>query len=132
MRRTVVLVGLAVSMVLLTGCSRSLAADDIERELERRLSTSGFVPEVTCEEDLPGDVGASITCAAILADDLQVEITVTATHVEGDQIRYEFVVEPTGLGGAKSPSPTSPASPSATSPGTATESTESGQAPEDP
>lgn len=106
-----VLVVAAVLLALvLAGCTRSLAADDIERELERRLSTQDFVPEVTCEDDLPGEVGSSITCDSVLADGLDVEITVTATHVDGDQVRYQFAVEPTGLddGGGDSPPSTPP------------------------
>jgi hypothetical protein len=116
-RTRAVSVGVCLVMVglALAGCSRSLAADDIERELERQLSTQDFVPDVTCADDLPGEVGATITCDTILADGLEVEITVTATHVQGDQVRYEFAVEATGLGGSggESPAnsvPTSPAS----------------------
>jgi hypothetical protein len=130
MRRTVALVGLGISTVLLAGCTRSLAADDIERELERRLSTSDFVPEVTCDDDLAGDVGASITCESVLAEDLEVEITVTATHVDGDQVLYTFAVEPTGLGAA-SPSSTNPSStsPSSTSPSSTNSSSTSPASP---
>jgi hypothetical protein len=102
------LVGLGLVSLVLTGCSRSLAADDIERELERQLSTQQFVPEVTCNDDLPGEVGATITCDSTLEKGLDVLITVTARQVDGDQIRYTFSVEPRGVPSPPSTSPTTP------------------------
>ncbi|MGH3507463.1 MAG: DUF4333 domain-containing protein [Nocardioidaceae bacterium] len=87
------------------GCSRSLASEDIERELERQLSTQDFVPEVTCDEDLPGEVGATIKCETTLPDDLDVDIVVTARQVDGDQVRYDFEIQP--VHGELGPTPTS-------------------------
>jgi hypothetical protein len=82
-----------LTAVLVTGCSRSLAAEDIEREIERQLSTQDFVPEVSCEEDLPGEVGATIQCETTLPDDVEADIVVTATQVDGDQVRYDFEIQ---------------------------------------
>lgn len=85
--------GALVVVLSLSGCSKSLPADDIEREIARQMSTQDFVPDVTCDEDLPGEAGATIECATTLSDGQQVEIVVTATEVSGDQVRYSFEVQ---------------------------------------
>ncbi len=95
MRRRAARVAAALGCCLLiAGCSRSLPADNVEQELERQLSTQDFVPDVSCPEDLSGEVGATIVCRSTLADGIAIDITVMATEVDGDQVRYEFEVAP--------------------------------------
>ena len=114
--RAPAVVALAALVALVAaGCSRSLASEDIERELERQLSTQDFVPEVSCDEDLPGEVGATITCETTLPDDLDVDIVVTARQVDGDQVRYDFEIQP--VHGELGPTPPS-GSPEASEPST--------------
>jgi hypothetical protein len=96
-RKTLGAVAVLATCILLTGCSRSLPSDDIERELVRRLSTSDFVPEVSCPEDLPGEEGATITCTSTLGDKVPIDIRVTTTDVSGDQVRWTYEVIPTGF-----------------------------------
>jgi hypothetical protein len=97
-----------VAGLFLTGCSRSLAADDIERKLEQELSSEDFVPDVSCDDDLEGDEGATITCSTTLANGDAADIVVTATNVSGDQVEYTWLVQPVGDGSDDAPTEETP------------------------
>lgn len=100
MRKLLLSLGAAVtSVALLTGCSQSLYLDkkDIEKEITTQVEEQiGVKPEVSCPENLPGEVDAQITCELTAPDeDEKLDVVVTAKSVNKDtkEIEYEFEVQ---------------------------------------
>lgn len=84
----------AVSLLLVTGCSLSVAADKVAEESSAMLSDQigQEADEFTCEEDLPAEVGAQIRCEIEIGGET-IGATVTVTEVEGNEVGWEIVVD---------------------------------------
>ncbi|MBR8741006.1 DUF4333 domain-containing protein [Nocardiopsis sp. MG754419] len=104
--RTGLLLG-SLTVLLATGCSFSasiggdsaVGADDVAEQATAVLTEQvGQAPDdLTCPEDLPAEVGASIRCE-LTAGGETLGVTVTTTSVEGSDVNFDVVVddEPTG------------------------------------
>lgn len=96
MRKVLFSIGAGVaSVALLAGCSSLyLEKDSIETEITKQVEEQvGVTPEVTCPEDLPGEVDAEIECEMTVPEDDAVhDIKVTAKAVDTDtkEIEYEW------------------------------------------
>jgi hypothetical protein len=98
--------GYAVSLValavLLGGCSREVAADDIEASITEQVEQQGLVVQsVDCPAGLPPEVGATVVCDVELTgvDETGAEVDrfrVEVVEVEGDEVRY--TLEPLAVG----------------------------------
>jgi hypothetical protein len=100
MRRTgAILVAMAVSGMMLTGCSFSVgtggspvvAKADLQKDISERLEKAGQKPKsVECKDDLKGEVGKSVTCEVALTDTNVFEPVVTVTKVDGSTVSYDM------------------------------------------
>ncbi|GHE11418.1 DUF4333 domain-containing protein [Klenkia taihuensis] len=97
-RRT--LLGLAAATLLplgLASCGAgSIDSDDVEDQAETQLQQqlgTDVRPDIDCEDDLPAEEGATITCA-LTADGLEgtYDVTMTTTSVEGDTANFDIQV----------------------------------------
>ncbi|MFC7327414.1 DUF4333 domain-containing protein [Marinactinospora rubrisoli] len=89
----------AAALLSAAGCSfsiggSSVGSDDVANEVARQLETEvGRMPDdVTCPENLPAEVGASVRCE-LTADGQTYGVTVTATEVEGTNVRFDVEVD---------------------------------------
>ena len=99
LRRAALLVAAAPVLSLAACGAGSVDSDDVEESAETQLmetTGSDVRPDIDCEEDLPAEVDATITCA-LTADGLDgtYDVTVTVTSVEGDTANYDVVVADT-------------------------------------
>lgn len=88
MHKTLTVTGSLAALALLAACSGSAAvsAADVEEQAEIQLEQQvGQRPDITCAEDLPAEVGASIECE-LTADGLPdtYGVTMTVTDVADD------------------------------------------------
>lgn len=99
MRRTgAVLAALAVAGATLSGCSFSIGGGpkavskaDLQKDISGRLEKEGQKPQsVTCKDDLPAEVGKSVTCEVALTDTNVFEPVVTVSSVDGDTVHYDM------------------------------------------
>ncbi|MDA2807632.1 DUF4333 domain-containing protein [Nocardiopsis suaedae] len=76
------------------GDAGAVPADEVARQASDTLAeTVGQTPDsLTCPEDLPAEVGASIRCE-LTADGQTLGVTVTATAVEGTNVDFDVVVD---------------------------------------
>lgn len=97
-RRT--LLGLAAATLLplsLASCGAgAIDSDDVEDQAETQLQQelgTDVRPDIDCEDDLPAEEGASITCA-LTADGLEgtYDVTMTTTSVDGDTAQFDIQV----------------------------------------
>ncbi|TDC53744.1 DUF4333 domain-containing protein [Jiangella ureilytica] len=94
----------------LSACSalddRSVPESDLETAVKQLMEEQSGHPveSVTCDGDLPGEVDASVRCTATV-DGETVGLTVTATDVDGNDVRYEVRTD------TATPAPTPPATP---------------------
>jgi hypothetical protein len=108
----------ALAVAALSGCSvlgdRSVPKSDLETAVKQLMEEqSGHAVEsVTCDGDLPGEVDASVRCTATVGGET-VGLTVTATDVDGNDVRYEVRSDtatptptPSATEPAATPSPT--------------------------
>ncbi|WP_026123575.1 DUF4333 domain-containing protein [Nocardiopsis chromatogenes] len=81
------------------GEAAAVSADEVARQASDVLAeTTGQTPDsLTCPEDLPAEVGASIRCE-LTADGQTLGVTVTATAVEGTNVDFDVVVDETPMG----------------------------------
>lgn len=102
----------ALAVAAGSGCSalsdRSVQKSDLEDAVQQLMEEQSGQPveSVVCDGDLPGEVDATVHCTATV-DGETVGLTVTATDVDGNDVRYEVrndtaTPEPT-------PAPTEPA-----------------------
>ena len=81
----------------LVGCSTGppiVAKDDVAKEISTQLEQQvGKAPEeVTCPEDLKGEVGATLRCE--LKDNSETYgVNVTVTSVEGTNVKFDLKVD---------------------------------------
>jgi hypothetical protein len=86
-----------VLLASLTACSTSGAAEDVASQIELKLGSQiGGVQAVSCPDDLPGEVGASITCTMITKDYGSRDVNVTVTSVDGGQVNFDMEAPPVG------------------------------------
>ncbi|MCF1596914.1 DUF4333 domain-containing protein [Streptomyces muensis] len=89
----------AASAALLVGCSSEakLAKDEVANSVAEKLAaqTGQPKPDVTCPEDLAGEVGTSLRCKLTATDGTSFGVTVKVTSVEGSTIRYDIKVDET-------------------------------------
>ncbi|WP_233515403.1 DUF4333 domain-containing protein [Marinitenerispora sediminis] len=93
--------GPAAVLLAAAGCSFSLGvggasvgSDDVANEVARQLEEQvGRAPDdVSCPENLPGEVGASVRCE-LTADGEAYGVTVTVTEVEGTRVAFDVRVD---------------------------------------
>jgi hypothetical protein len=84
----------ALSILLATGCSASLSAEDVAAESSAMLAQQiGQEPDgLTCEEDLPAEVGAEIRCEIDIEGET-IGATATVTEVDGNEVGWEIRVD---------------------------------------
>ncbi len=87
--RAVLAAPLAVLAVLVSGCTVTVAQSDLEAEVGRG---EDGVASVSCDGDLEGEVGATQDCLVTFDDDSTVEVTVTVTEVDGNDVIFDFSV----------------------------------------
>lgn len=82
-------------MLLAGGCSSgSVSRADIEQGVADSLEEQiGQRPAVSCEGDLPGEVGSTIRCELTADDGSTIGATVETTDVDGSDIMYSVVVD---------------------------------------
>lgn len=112
-RLAATLAAAAVAVAALSGCSalseRSVSRADLESAVKQLIEEQSGQPveSVTCDGDLAGDVGASVHCTATVEGE-PVGLTVTATDVDGNDVRYEVrndTAAPTPAPPATTPAP---------------------------
>ncbi|TDE08962.1 DUF4333 domain-containing protein, partial [Jiangella asiatica] len=92
---------LGVVALALAGCSvfgektvpRSELEDGVRRLLEEQVGQP--IDSVSCDDDLAGEVDASVRCTLTAEDGSTIGLTVTATDVDGNDVRYEVQVDET-------------------------------------
>ncbi|MGW7262588.1 DUF4333 domain-containing protein [Streptomyces sp. NPDC054842] len=95
----------AVSL-LLVGCSASvdvgasepeLSAGKLSDEVARKLAaaTGQPKPDVSCPEDLAGEVGTTTRCTLTAGDGSTLGVTVTVTSVEDERIKFDIEADKT-------------------------------------
>lgn len=68
----------------------SMSAADLQKNLTGRISAATPVQSITCSAGLTGEVGKTDTCEAVIDDNTSVQVNVTVTNVNGDNIDYAF------------------------------------------
>lgn len=96
MRKTLAAAGGAVALTaLLAGCSAgSVSAEDAAELAEDQLEQQvGDRPDITCPEDLPAEVDATIECE-LTAEGLDgtYGVTLTVTSVEDSTVNFDIQV----------------------------------------
>lgn len=81
---------LSFALVTLAGCgSGSVSAADVEAEAAAQFGEQFPVDSVECDEDLPAEVGASITCV-LVSEGTSFEMTATASEVEDGEVGLDL------------------------------------------
>lgn len=115
MNRTRSAAALAVVALTLAGCSalseKTVPRSELEQGVQQLLEDQVGEPmdDVECDDDLAGEIDASVRCTITATDGSTIGLTVTATDVDGSDVRYEVVVDDTA-----SPTPTPAPTPSPT------------------
>jgi hypothetical protein len=75
----------------LAGCGGALtvSADDVEAQAIEQFSQQFPVDSVECDEPLPGEEGATITCV-LVSEGQAFEMTVTTTSVDGSNVQFDL------------------------------------------
>lgn len=78
-------------VVTLAGCNGqpSVSAGDVEEQARQEFAEQFPVESVDCSEDLPAEVGASITCV-LVSEDQSFEMTATTTAVQGEDASFDL------------------------------------------
>ncbi|HEY9327225.1 MAG TPA: DUF4333 domain-containing protein [Streptomyces sp.] len=107
--------GALLAVAFAAGCSVSVGSKEVKKdEVAKQASAAlgkqvGREPDdVTCEDDLKAEVGATIRCE-LTAEGKKYGMTVTAKSVDGDKVNMDFKVDEAKGGGA-SAEPTDAAS----------------------
>ncbi|WP_157987696.1 DUF4333 domain-containing protein [Jiangella endophytica] len=110
-RRLAAALAAALTVAALAGCSvlgdRSVPRSDLEGAVKQLMEEQSgqAVDSVTCDGDLAGEVDASVRCTATVAGE-EVGLTVTATDVDGDDVRYEVRSDTASPAPTPTPTPT--------------------------
>ena len=68
----------------------TMSAADLQKSLTGRISAATPVQSITCSAGLTGEVGKTDSCEAVIDDNTSVQVNVTVTNVNGDNIDYAF------------------------------------------
>jgi hypothetical protein len=95
-RTTALLLGVPFLLSVAACGAGSIDSDDVEDQAETQLQQqlgTDVEPDIDCEDDLPAEEGATITCA-LTADGLDgtYDVTMTTTSVEGDTANFDIEV----------------------------------------
>lgn len=94
--RTAIACGLGLAALpLLAACGAgSVPASDVEEQISTVLEQEvGQAPDdVTCPDDLPGEVGAEMSCE-LSAGGQTIGVTVTVSSVDGGQVNFDVLVD---------------------------------------
>lgn len=95
----------ALAALVLGGCSfsaekyKAVSADALEQQVSDKLEqmANQRPDKVECPQDLKGEVGATVRCVLTAGPD-QLGVTVTATSVDDDSVKFDIQVDdqPTG------------------------------------
>jgi hypothetical protein len=95
-RRLSLIAGTPLLLLVLAACGAgSVSADQVAESAADVLEEEvGIRPEVTCPEDLQGEVGAEARCTLTAGDDpTEYGVTLTVTSVEGDDVKFDVEVD---------------------------------------
>ena len=85
----------AVAAVVLTGCAKTLQADDIESDIEGEYGNRGFAVEsVSCPDDIEAKAGETGECS-LTADGVTVPVEIEVSDEDG---AYNFEIPPSEAG----------------------------------
>ena len=84
--RVVVAVPLVALTLTLTGCSVSVAQNDLETEV----TSTTDLTDVNCDGELKGEVDATQTCTGTAADGAVLDLVATVTSVDGSDVRFDI------------------------------------------
>jgi hypothetical protein len=84
-----------LAVVGLAGCSREVSKEQLEDGVARLLEDQVGQPvaSVTCDDNLKAEVNSKVRCTLAAADGSIIGLTVTATSVDGDDVKYKVVVD---------------------------------------
>lgn len=88
-----------VATPMLAGCSflgeKTVPKADLEHGVRQLLEEQIGQPvtSVTCDDDLAGEVDAQVRCTLEASDGSTIGLTVTASDVDGNDVKYEVVVD---------------------------------------
>lgn len=79
------------TLLALTGCTITVGETQVEDAIRTNLGPQLSVPidEVSCPQDLKGEVGQKMTCT-INAGGQQRQIEVTVTSVDGSKVNFDM------------------------------------------
>ncbi|MBW5250463.1 DUF4333 domain-containing protein [Streptomyces sp. P01-B04] len=108
--------GALLAVAFAAGCSASVGSKEVSKdEVAKQASAAlgkqvGREPDdVTCEDDLKAEVGATIRCELTDGGTKQ-GMTVTAKSVDGDKVKMDFKVDEAAGAGSSADEPTDAAS----------------------
>jgi hypothetical protein len=98
------LLATTAAAMLLVGCSGSISVGNMKPKLsgdkvadvtaEKLAAQTGQPkPDVSCPEDLVGEVGTTTRCTLTATDGTTLGVTVTVTSVEGSQVNFDIKVD---------------------------------------
>lgn len=88
-------VALAGALALgLGGCSAYVEKADVESKISEfyQRQTNSAPTSTTCPDNLPAEVGKSITCT-VVGDGTTYNVKVTTTSVEGESVNFDMEVQ---------------------------------------
>lgn len=85
----------AAAVVLgLSACSGSVSKDDVTKTVSAKLAEQKIVAtDVTCPEDLKGEVGATTRCSFVTDDGQPVDVVAKVTSIDGSTAMYDLNLE---------------------------------------
>jgi hypothetical protein len=90
MRNAARVLALVAAAGILAGCgTASVNAADVEEQAKAQFGEQFPVDSVDCDEDLPAEVDATITCV-LVSDGTAFEMTVTTTEVDGGEVSFDL------------------------------------------
>lgn len=98
MRRLLAVITALIFAATLTACSNSVSTSELETQISDTLEAQvGQAPDdVTCEEALPAEVGATTRCELTDGEDVY-GVDVTVTSVEGNVVNFDIEVSETPI-----------------------------------
>ncbi len=74
----------------LSACSSTVPTDSLETEVEKLATEGGLdVDSVDCPDELPAEVDASVVCTVTQQDGKEIDVDVTTTSVDGDNVNFD-------------------------------------------